>query len=106
MIGKYLRERGSELVGADLHGQHTITLPDGFEIQLDENDLDIRLHAKDGYTASQGSVGVLVLNTELSPELVAEGLAQLALLLQYAVQTLGLAVLVTVILLSHADSQP
>jgi isoleucyl-tRNA synthetase len=36
----------------------------------------VRLQAKDGWTAAQGKQCVVVLATELTPELVAEGLAR------------------------------
>ncbi len=46
------------------------------EIVLDKEDIQIRLNAKPGWTAAQGKVGVVVISTELTPELIAEGLAR------------------------------
>ena len=48
----------------------------GETVQLDQEDLDVRLQAKEGWTAAQGSHVVVVLSTDLTPELVREGLAQ------------------------------
>lgn len=45
-------------------------------VDLTEDELLIRLSAKDGWTASQGQYCVVVLSTELTDELLAEGLAR------------------------------
>ena len=58
------------------HGrQVTIELPDG-PVTLDGEDMQVRLQAKPGWAAAQGPAGVVVLSTELTPELVAEGTAR------------------------------
>jgi isoleucyl-tRNA synthetase len=48
----------------------------GQEVMLDKDDIQIRLHAKDGWTAAQGSRCVVVLSTELDEGLLREGLAK------------------------------
>jgi isoleucyl-tRNA synthetase len=53
----------------------TLDLPGG-QVTLDAEDLQIRLQAKEGWAAAQGAASVVVLSTELSDELVAEGLAR------------------------------
>ncbi len=63
--------------------QVTLDLPDG-PVTLDGEDLQVRLQAKPGWAAAQGSHGVVVLSTELTPELLAEGLAREII---HAVQT-------------------
>jgi len=56
-------------------GQVTVRLRDG-DVTLSKEDVQVRLNAKPGWTAAQGRVGVVVLSTELTPELLAEGLAR------------------------------
>jgi isoleucyl-tRNA synthetase len=46
------------------------------EVVLDREDIEVRLQAKPGWAAAQGKQCVVVLNTELTPELVREGLAK------------------------------
>ncbi len=53
----------------------TIVLPDG-AVEFDSDDLQVRLAAKEGWTAAQGHGCVVVLSTEITPELAAEGLAR------------------------------
>ena len=48
----------------------------GEQIELDNEDIEVRLQAKPGWAAAQGQTCVVVLATELTPELVAEGLAR------------------------------
>jgi isoleucyl-tRNA synthetase len=62
----------SELEG---EGKVTVELPDG-PVELDSEDLLVRLQAKEGWAAAQGRSCVVVLSTELTDELVAEGLAR------------------------------
>jgi isoleucyl-tRNA synthetase len=58
------------------HGGHVaIELPDG-PVILDSEDVQVRLQAKPGWAAAQGPAGVVVLSTELTPELLAEGTAR------------------------------
>lgn len=49
---------------------------DGNSVELDNEDIEVRLQAKSGWTASQGNFCVVVLSTELTSELVREGLAR------------------------------
>ncbi|MEX0611308.1 MAG: DUF5915 domain-containing protein, partial [Pirellulales bacterium] len=57
-------------------GKVQLKLPDDTTIELDNEDIEVRLAAKDGWAAAQGKSCVVVLATELTPELVAEGLAR------------------------------
>jgi isoleucyl-tRNA synthetase len=49
---------------------------EGQLIQLDSQEVELRLHAKAGWAAAQGRQCVVVLATQLTPELIAEGLAR------------------------------
>ena len=55
--------------------QVTLDLPDG-PVTLDVDDLQVRLAAKPGWAAAQGKDCVVVLSTDLTPALVAEGIAR------------------------------
>jgi isoleucyl-tRNA synthetase len=57
-------------------GRVRLMLPDGTPIELDNEDIEVRLAAKEGWAAAQGKGCVVVLATELTPELIAEGLAR------------------------------
>jgi isoleucyl-tRNA synthetase len=57
------------------YGHVTLRLPDG-DITLDNEDIQVRLQAKSGWTAAQGTRCVVILNTELSDDLIAEGWAR------------------------------
>jgi isoleucyl-tRNA synthetase len=57
-------------------GKSSLTFPDGSSIDLDNEDIEVRLQAKPGWAAAQGKGCVVVLATELTPELIAEGLAR------------------------------
>ena len=54
-------------------GKFALDLGDGNSIDLDEEDIEVRLQAKEGWTAAQGRGVVVVLATELTDELIAEG---------------------------------
>jgi isoleucyl-tRNA synthetase len=56
-------------------GRVTLTL-DGQTVELDSEDIQVRLQAKPGWAAAQGSGCVVVLATELTPELIDEGKAR------------------------------
>ena len=45
-------------------------------VALDRDDIQVRLQAKPGWAAAQGKACVVVLNTELTPQLIAEGHAR------------------------------
>ncbi|MFT5300261.1 MAG: isoleucyl-tRNA synthetase [Mariniblastus sp.] len=49
---------------------------EGETIELDQEDVEVRLQANDGWAAAQGPNAVIVLATELTPELVRSGLAR------------------------------
>jgi isoleucyl-tRNA synthetase len=57
-------------------GKVQVNLPGDATFELDEEDIEVRLQAKDGWAAAQGQGVVVVLATELSPELISEGLAR------------------------------
>ncbi len=48
----------------------------GQEIKLDKDDIEVRLQARDGWAAAQGTKCVVVLNTEVTDELRREGVAK------------------------------
>ena len=63
------------LVAMQRDGQVTLDLPDG-TVQLDDKDIEVRLQAREGWAAAQGSGSVVVLNTEVTDELRREGIAK------------------------------
>ncbi len=83
-IGKLLPALKKTLGSADgakllseLQNSGTITLNlEGTELQLDNEDIQVRLQAKAGWTAAQGKQCVVVLSTDLTPELIREGYAR------------------------------
>jgi isoleucyl-tRNA synthetase len=56
-------------------GQVQLDVPGG-PVSLSADDVQVRLSAKPGWSAAQGRSGVVVLSTEITPELAAEGLAR------------------------------
>jgi isoleucyl-tRNA synthetase len=64
-------------------GQVALELADG-PVTLDTSDIQVRLQAKPGWAAAQGSLAVVVLSTELTDELLTEGRARE---LTHAIQT-------------------
>jgi isoleucyl-tRNA synthetase len=66
---------GKLLAELELQGKLTLSLPDA-SVTLDAEDIQVRLQAKPGWAAAQGKMCVVVLSTQLSPELIAEGLAR------------------------------
>ncbi|MES1213731.1 MAG: DUF5915 domain-containing protein, partial [Singulisphaera sp.] len=60
------------LARMEAEGAVTFDLPDG-TVALDAQDLHVRLQAKPGWAAAQGPAAVVVLSTELTDALVAEG---------------------------------
>ena len=67
---------GSQLLGQmESQGQVTLELPDG-PVTLGPDDLQVRMQPKQGWTAAQGRQCVVVLSTELTEELIAEGFAR------------------------------
>jgi isoleucyl-tRNA synthetase len=68
-------DSGKLLAELKSSGKVQLKLPDGATIDLDNEDIEVRLAAKQGWAAAQGKGCVVVLATELTPELVAEGQA-------------------------------
>jgi isoleucyl-tRNA synthetase len=68
-------DAGQLLLKLKTEGSVTLKLHDG-HVKLDLDDLQVRLQAKEGWAAAQGHSCVVVLATELTDELVAEGLAR------------------------------
>jgi len=67
---------GSQVRAAlNADGKVTFMLADG-PVALDAEDVQVRLKAKEGWAAAQGRSCVVVVATELTPELVSEGLAR------------------------------
>ena len=56
-------------------GRSSLTIEDQV-IELDQEDVEVRLQANDGWAAAQGPQAVIVLATELTPELIRSGLAR------------------------------
>jgi isoleucyl-tRNA synthetase len=77
VVKKMLAEAdGARLLGEmESTGKVTLNLPDG-PVSLDKDDIQVRLQAKEGWAAAQGKYCVVVLSTELTPELIAEGIAR------------------------------
>jgi isoleucyl-tRNA synthetase len=83
-LGKRLPELRKALAAADaaklmaeLETRGKVTLPLGdATVDLDSTDLQIRLQAKEGWAAAHGPAAVVVLSTELTPELITEGWAR------------------------------
>jgi isoleucyl-tRNA synthetase len=67
---------GAELLEQmTMHGKIVLTI-DGKQIELDNEDIQVRLNAKNGWAAAQGKHCVVALNTELTESLVREGIAK------------------------------
>jgi isoleucyl-tRNA synthetase len=66
---------GRLLAELEGRGQVTLELPDG-PVVLEAEDLQVRLQAKPGWAAAQGRACVVVLSTDLTAELIREGLAR------------------------------
>lgn len=49
---------------------------EGRTVEITKDELDVRLEAKPGWSASQGRAGVVVVSTELTPELIDEGMVR------------------------------
>ena len=83
-LGKRLPHLRKALAAADAgrllavlqaENQIVFQMDDG-EIALDSEDIQVRLQAKEGWAAAQGRSSVVVLSTELTDELIREGLAR------------------------------
>ncbi len=68
---------GSALYQAlETKGEITIELSDGQPVMLSKDEIEVRLKAREGYAAASEGDTVVVLDTRLTPELEAEGLAR------------------------------
>jgi len=74
---------GELLARLERDGEVAVDLPEG-PVELDREDLQVRLQAKEGWAAAQGPDCVVVMSTELTDELIAEGWARE---LVHAIQT-------------------
>jgi isoleucyl-tRNA synthetase len=54
-------------------GQAIITLQDGTDVPITEEECLIRTTAREGWAAAEGTRGVVVISSELTPDLIAEG---------------------------------
>jgi isoleucyl-tRNA synthetase len=68
-------EGGEVLAELKSQGKVTLQLTDGL-VTLDSEDIQVRLQAKEGWAAAQGRACVVVLSTELTDDLIREGLAR------------------------------
>ncbi len=66
---------GKLLAELESAGELTFELPGG-PVTLDADDIQVRMQAKEGWTAAQGRSSVVVLSTELTDELTTEGNAR------------------------------
>ncbi len=76
-VRKLLAEADGSRLLAQLEsaGRITLMLQDG-PVTLDAGDIQVRLQAKEGWAAAQGHAVVVVLATELTADLIREGLAR------------------------------
>jgi isoleucyl-tRNA synthetase len=56
--------------------QVPLTLPDGSVVKLQPEEVLVSLRKREGFAAAQSSEATVVLDTELTPELIAEGIAR------------------------------
>jgi len=84
-FGKRMPEIRAALDGADANAIRTalatentvtVTLASGEAISLSTDEVDVAVSAQEGYAASGGSVGTVILDSRLTESLVAEGLAR------------------------------
>ena len=76
-VKKALQEAdGSELLSQMNKGGKVSLEVNGETVELTPEHIEVRLQAKDGWAAAQGAGCVVVLSTELTPELIREGYAR------------------------------
>ncbi|REJ67078.1 MAG: isoleucine--tRNA ligase [Planctomycetota bacterium] len=76
-VKKALGEADGATLLAQLKRDGKVELALGDEtVELSDEDIQVRLQAKEGWSAAQGQQCVVVLDTELTPELLAEGIAR------------------------------
>ena len=67
---------GGEML-AEMESNGVVKLEIGDQtIELDSEDIEVRLSANEGWAAAQGKNAVVVLSTELTPELIRDGMAR------------------------------
>lgn len=78
LVKKALNDLDGAAANAEMtaNGKLTLALSDGSSVELSSDEVQVRLVAKEGFAASQGASCVVVISTELTPELIAEGLAR------------------------------
>lgn len=84
VLGKNIKEFGKKLAGADakeiitkLSADHSIKMElGGEETEIPEEFIDVRISARDGFAVGSAGSVFVILETALTPELVAEGLAR------------------------------
>lgn len=64
---------GAELLAEMQEAGHIVLNLGDERLELDSEDIDVRLKAKSGWTAAQGKYCVVVLSTDLTPQLIREG---------------------------------
>ena len=77
-VKKILSESDGAVLLSQLEsdGKMTITLTSGETIELSEEHVEVDISAKDGWAAAQGRGCVVVLATDLTPELIRTGMAK------------------------------
>jgi isoleucyl-tRNA synthetase len=77
LVKKTLGEADGATLLAELEANGKVVVDlDGTPLELDNDDIEVRLQAKQGWAAAQGKHSVVVLATELTEELIAEGIAR------------------------------
>ena len=66
---------GAMLADLTANGKTSLTV-ESETIELDSEDIEVRLKANEGWAAAQGKQAVVVLSTELTPELIRSGYAR------------------------------
>jgi isoleucyl-tRNA synthetase len=69
-------DAGKMLAELKSAGKAVLKISGGDSVELDNEDIEVRLTAKEGWAAAQGRGSVVVLSTELTPELIDEGIAK------------------------------
>lgn len=75
-VKKVLGEADGATLLAEMTETGKVTLELDETIELSSDDIQVRLKAREGWAASQGVHCVCVLSTELTPELIREGMAR------------------------------
>jgi isoleucyl-tRNA synthetase len=77
LVKKVLGEADGGILLAMMQREGAVTIDlDGTPLVLTSDDIEIRLSARDGWAAAQGGGCVVVLSTELTEELIGEGIAK------------------------------